>query len=284
MTTSTSTIDIVDDDPSFRSALGNLLSAVGYDVALYESAAQFMSRWPIRNSVCILLDVEMPDFDGLRLQGRLAEIGSLAPIIFVSGQADIPTAVRAMKAGADDFLTKPVLKEPLLAAIERALARARAARERHEWTSRRRSLYATLTPREQEVFSLLVQGKPHKQIAFEIGASERTVKLHRHNLMLKCQVQSIAELTLIAERLGMLSRGGGPAAGAQPREVQGGNNPGSVIVKTDPWSAPGSAVSSAIVKLDDSPADPEAQADAFRLGREERLEYPLGAHGAKAFA
>ena len=213
MAQSVSTIHVVDDDRSFREAIGNLLSAYGYDVELHESAAQFLTKLPIRNSACILLDVEMPDLDGPNVQGRLAEIGSLTPIIFVSGRADVPTAVRTLKAGADDFLTKPVLKEPLLAAIERALARYRVLLDQHEWTSRRRSLYASLTPREQEVFAHLVRGKPHKQIAFEIGASERTVKLHRHNLMQKCQAQSIAELTLIAERLGMLPTGDSLKAG-----------------------------------------------------------------------
>ena len=213
------TIHIVDDDPSFRGAIGNLLSAVGFDVALYELATQFLSTWPIRNLVCILLDVEMPDLDGPRLQKRLAELGSLAPIIFISGKGDIPIAVRALQAGADDFLTKPVFKDSLLAAIERALARSRVVAEQHEWTARRRSLFATLTPREREVFALLVQGKPHKRIAFEIGASERTVKLHRHNLMLKCQVQSIAELTLIAERLGMLSSAAGVVPALQSKRV-----------------------------------------------------------------
>lgn len=204
VTTPAATIHIVDDNSSFRGAIGNLLSACGYVVALHDSAAQLLARLPLRGAACILLDVEMPDFDGPQLQARLAEIGSLTPIIFISGRADIQTAVQAMKAGADDFLVKPVLKEPLLAAIERGLARQTAWLEQQAWTSRRRALYATLTPREQEVFALLVKGKPHKQIAYEIGASERTVKLHRHNLMIKCQVQSIAELTLIAERLGML--------------------------------------------------------------------------------
>jgi FixJ family two-component response regulator len=212
MTKSASTIYVVDDDPSFRAAIGNLLSACGYDVQLYESAAHFLPKLPIRAAACILLDVEMPDYDGPQLQARLAEVGSLTPIIFISGRADISIAVRAMKAGADDFLTKPVLKAPLLAAVERALVRSEALIEQHEWISRRRALYATLTPREQEVFALLVQGKPHKQVAFEIGASERTVKLHRHNLMLKCQARSIAELALIAERLGMLATGERPEA------------------------------------------------------------------------
>jgi len=142
--------------------------------------------------------------DGPQLQARLAELGHRLPIVFLTGHGDIPTSVQAIKAGAEDFLTKPVRKDKLLQVIERALAHGAHIRaENHRLTSLR-LLVARLTPRERDVFDLLVRGKPHKQIAYALGTTERTIKMHRHNLMQKCRVQSLADLSVIAERIGLL--------------------------------------------------------------------------------
>ena len=197
-------IHIVDDDASFRTAMGELLNACGYQVALYESASQLLKTPLGREPACILLDVQMAGLSGPQLQDRLAELGCRLPIVFISGHGDIPTTVQTIKAGAEDFLTKPVSKEKLLPAIERALVRYEKMREQEGRITDLRSRLAQLTPREHEVFELLVRGKPHKQIAFALNVSERTVKAHRHNIMEKFHVQSLAELAVIAERLQLL--------------------------------------------------------------------------------
>lgn len=197
-------IHIVDDDASFRKAIGDLLSASGYRVALYESATQLLKTPPGGQPACILLDVQMADVSGPQLQDRLAAIGCRLPIVFITGHGDIPTTVHAIKAGADDFLTKPVPKEKLLSVVESALRRSSEIVEQDDRIAILRSLQSQLTPREQEVFALLVRGKPHKQIAYALGVSERTVKAHRHNVMQKFRIQSIAQLAVIAERLGLL--------------------------------------------------------------------------------
>jgi FixJ family two-component response regulator len=202
-------IHIVDDDASFRGATGDLLSACGYRVSLYESANQLLETPPSGEPACILLDVQMAGLSGPQLQDHLAALGCRLPIVFITGHGDIPTTVQTIKAGAEDFLTKPVLKEKLLEVIERALGRYQAIREQDGRIAALRSLFSRLTPREREVFGLLVRGKLHKQIAYALGTSERTVKLHRHNVMQKFQVRSLAELAVIAERLGLLPVPGG---------------------------------------------------------------------------
>ena len=183
MTTLPTMVHVVDDDASFRSALGELLSACGYGVALYDSAEQLLKTLPGGDPGCILLDVQMAGLSGPQLQDRLAELGCRLPIVFVTGHGDIPTTVQTIKAGAEDFLTKPVLKEKLLQAIGRALIRHEQMREQDTRIAALCSLLSRLTPREHEVFMLLVRGKPHKQIAYVLGTSERTVKMHRHNVM-----------------------------------------------------------------------------------------------------
>jgi RNA polymerase sigma factor (sigma-70 family) len=198
-------IHVVDDDSSFRSAVAGLLNAAGYDVALYETSQQFLERRPTRMSDCILLDVQMPDLSGLQLQDRLSKLGNRLPIVFLSGHADVPTSVRAIKAGAEDFLTKPVIKEQLLETIRRALDHAEEERARSEQTDALLSRVASLTPRERQVFALVVRGMLNKQIAHELGTSERTVKAHRQMVMQKCGVRSVAELVMIAERTGILT-------------------------------------------------------------------------------
>jgi FixJ family two-component response regulator len=198
-------VHVIDDDASFRTAVERRLKFAGYDVETYSSAQQLLDRFPEAEAPgCILLDVQMPGLNGLELQSRLIERGSILPIVFVTGYADTPATVRAIKAGAEDFLTKPASSEQLIDAIERALARYRSSRhQRNELNSLRR-LVATLTPRERQVFNLIVRGKINKQIAYELGTTERTVKAHRHQVMEKMQVHSLAELVSNAERLGML--------------------------------------------------------------------------------
>lgn len=202
-------IHIVDDDVSFRTAVGELLSACGYRVALYELAEQLLKTPLSGEPACILLDVHMAGVSGPQLQDHLSELGCRLPIVFVTGQVDIPTTVQTIKAGAEDFLTKPLLKERLLEVVVRALVRYEEMQEQDNRIAALRSHFSRLTPREQEVFDLLVRGKPHKQIAYALGTSERTVKMHRHNVLQKFQVQSLAELAVIAERLGLLSVPGG---------------------------------------------------------------------------
>jgi len=196
---------VVDDDASFRTAVERRLKLAGYDVETYSSAQQLLDRLPVaENPGCILLDVQMPGLNGLDLQSRLTERGSILPIVFVTGYADTPSTVRAIKAGAEDVLTKPTSSALLIDAIERALARYESARYQQSELDSLRGLVATLTPRERQVFCLIVRGKINKQIAHELGTTERTVKAHRHQVMEKMQVDSLAELVSNAERLGML--------------------------------------------------------------------------------
>lgn len=204
MSESSPIIHVVDDDKSFRSAIGELLSACGYKVSLYETATKLLESPFSGGPACILLDLQMAGLNGVQLQDRLSELGCRLPIVFISAYGDIPTTVHTIKAGAEDFLTKPVTKERLLETIQRALARYEAMQAQDDRISLLRSLFAQLTPREREVFDLLVRGRPHKQISYELDISERTVKLHRHQLIQKLRVRSLAELAVIAERLGLL--------------------------------------------------------------------------------
>ena len=204
MNKSVAAIHIVDDDRSFRSAIGELLSACGYKISLYETAKELLASSLNGGPACILLDVQMAGLSGPQLQEQLSSLGCRLPIIFISGHGDIPTTVQTIKAGAEDFLTKPVTKDRLLEVVERALTRHQAIQEQDDKLSALRALYTGLTARERDVFFLLVKGKPHKQIAYELGISDRTVKLHRHQIVQKLQVRSLAELALIAERLGLL--------------------------------------------------------------------------------
>ena len=198
-------VHVIDDDASFRTAIERRLKLAGYDVETYASAQQLLDRLPgAERPGCILLDVQMPGLNGLDLQSRLIERGSILPIVFVTGYADTPTTVRAIKAGAEDFLTKPASSALLIDAIERAMARYESAHHQRNELDSLRGLVATLTPRERQVFDLIVRGKINKQIAHELGTTERTVKAHRHQVMEKMQVHSLAELVSIAERLGML--------------------------------------------------------------------------------
>jgi len=211
MTAAAPIIHVVDDDKLFRTAVARLLRAAGYQVALYESGDRLLASSPVAEPGCILLDVRMAGLDGLELQQRLSEQQCILPIVFLTGHGDIPTTVQAIKGGAEDLLSKPVSKRTLLDAVEGALARYRERRDRRDRIDDLRALIATLTPREHEVFALVARGKLNKQIAFELGTSERTVKAHRHALMAKLKVQSLAEAVAIAARLGLLA----PSAGGK---------------------------------------------------------------------
>ena len=198
-------VHIVDDDASFRTAIERRLKHAGYEVATYASAQHLLDRLP-NESVpsCLLLDVRIPELSGPELQERLSELGSTLPIIFLTGHTDIPATVRAIKAGADDFLTKPVSSDDLLQAIERAIAHHEVTRGLKSKLDVVRAHISKLTPREREVFELVIRGKTNKQVAIVLGATERTIKAHRHRVMEKMQVQSLAELVSLAERAGIL--------------------------------------------------------------------------------
>jgi RNA polymerase sigma factor (sigma-70 family) len=198
------TVHIVDDDVSFRTAIERRLKKAGYEVATYHSAQQFLARLPDENDRgCILLDVRIPELSGPELQEKLGKLGSTLPIVFLSGYADVSTTVKTIKAGAEDFLTKPVSSEQLLGAIEKAMTHQEAVRGLKQKLDVLRAQLGTLTPRERQVFDRVVQGKINKQIAQQLGATERTIKAHRHRVMEKMKVQSLAELVSIAERLGI---------------------------------------------------------------------------------
>jgi RNA polymerase sigma factor (sigma-70 family) len=198
-------VHIVDDDASFRTAIERRLKKAGYEVATYPSAQHLLDCLPSENeSGCILLDVRIPGLSGPELQARLRELGSTLPIVFLTGYAEVQTTVRAIKAGAEDVLTKPVSSEELFGAIERALAHHRVTLSQRSKLDVVRAHIAKLTPREREVFDLVIRGKTNKQVGNVLGTTERTIKAHRHRVMEKLQVQSLAELVSLAERAGIL--------------------------------------------------------------------------------
>ena len=202
-------VHVVDDDASFRAAMERRLKKAGYEVATYPSAKHLLDRLPDGGDLgCILLDVRIPGLSGPELQSRLNELSSTLPIIFVTGYPHVPTTVRTIKAGAEDFLTKPVSSEELLRAIERALARHEVTRDWKVRLDLARALIGKLTPREREVFELIVGGQSNKQAARSLGCTERTIKAHRGRVMEKTQVQSLAELVSLAERVGVMSGNG----------------------------------------------------------------------------
>jgi FixJ family two-component response regulator len=195
-------IYLVDDDPSFLRALSRLLQAAGYQVEAFASAEQFLSRRRSEVPGCVVLDLQIPGPGGLGLQEALAQAEEPLPVVFLTGHADVPSSVRAMKQGAVDFLTKPVQGDELLAAVEQALARGAAARERRHHQRQWRARYESLTQRERDVFALVVHGLPNKQIADVLGTCERTIKAHRGQVMHKMGVQSPAELGRAVQWLG----------------------------------------------------------------------------------
>lgn len=203
------TVYVVDDDASIRESLSSLIRAEGLAVEVFASPLDFLERDKLNEFSCVVLDVRMPGLDGLGLQEKLAERGREIPIIFITGHGDVPLAVRAMKAGAIDFLNKPFRDTDLLAAINQALSRVSAhSHERRELADLRR-LFDTLTPREKQIMLNVAQGKPNKLIAYDLSVSESTVKVHRHNLMAKMHLKSVAELALVIQRLSARESGQG---------------------------------------------------------------------------
>ena len=194
-------IHVVDDDVSVRKALSRLLNAAGYEVRAYSSAGDFALAAREKSRGCVLLDLQMPGPSGLDLQQVLAREENPLPIIFLTGHGDIPQSVRAMKAGAMDFLTKPIDSQILLAAVRTALARDRASQTTQEQKRELQDRFETLTPREREVFHLVVSGKLNKQIAAELKMAERTVKAHRAQVMVKMRATSLAELVHFDDRM-----------------------------------------------------------------------------------
>jgi FixJ family two-component response regulator len=201
VTQAPATIHIVDDDESLRTALMRLLRAAGYAVRTYASAGDFLLNKPANAPGCVVLDVRMPGPSGFELQEAIAKLDESLPIIFLTGHGDIPMSVRAIKAGAVDFLTKPVRKETLLQAVRTALAGSAERCATRELLHSLRSRYESLTPREREVFEQVASGKLNKQIAGELGTCERTVKAHRAHVMEKMQLTSVAELVHAADQL-----------------------------------------------------------------------------------
>lgn len=195
------TIHVVDDDESFHMAVSRLLRAAGYEVRNYTDVGHFLLTDFNCAPGCILLDVRMPGVNGLDLQEALAMRTETLPVIFLSGYADVPSTVRAMKAGAIDFLTKPVERKALLNAVNNAVAQDANERASREQLRRWRAYHDTLTAREREVFNRVIGGKMNKEIANELSAAERTVKAHRAQVMKKMHAGSIAELVHIADRL-----------------------------------------------------------------------------------
>ena len=194
------TVFVVDDYAPARRSISRLLHAAGFVVAVFASAEEFLEQYDPGVWGCLVLDVAMPAINGLELQHILAKAGSLLPIIFLTGEGDIPKSVQAMKHGATDFLTKPVNDEDLIAAVRMAIEKHRALRREQAELSEIRTRLSTLTPREREVLEHVVAGKLNKQIASELGTVEQTVKAHRAHVMEKMKMKSVAELVRLVER------------------------------------------------------------------------------------
>jgi FixJ family two-component response regulator len=198
-----STVFVVDDDASMRAALASLLRSVGIRVMPFASASQFLEASKPDDPSCLVLDVRLPGLSGLELQEELTREGVHIPVIFLTGHGDIPMSVRAIKAGAVEFLTKPVRDQDLLDAIQSALRGEQVRRDEERRFEALRQRYGTLTPRERDVFAFVVSGRLNKQIAAELGTSEVTTKVHRSHVMRKMHAESVADLVRMASRLGI---------------------------------------------------------------------------------
>lgn len=196
------TVFVVDDDEAVRDSLASLLEAAGHTVETFASARAFLDAHASRQSGCLVVDIRMPDMDGLTLQERLAAEGARLPVIVVTGHGDVPLAVRAMKAGALDFIEKPFMEDAILQSVARALALAQSASVEENAAAGIAERLAGLTPREREVFDRLMAGKPNKVIAYELAISPRTVETHRARVMDKMQAQSLSHLVRMALQAG----------------------------------------------------------------------------------
>jgi FixJ family two-component response regulator len=197
------TVFVIDDDPPVLKSVSRLLRAVGFTVATFGSSRAFLEGYEPANPGCLLLDVNMPDMNGLELQRALADKGGEMPIVFLTGHGDIPMSVKAMRQGALDFLTKPADEAALVCAIQAALEQARSTLAARQERADIRGRLETLTPREREVLEHVVSGKLNKQIAADLGTVEKTIKVHRARVMEKMRVESLAELVRLAEHVGV---------------------------------------------------------------------------------
>jgi FixJ family two-component response regulator len=195
------TVFIIDDDRGMRQSIQDLVESVGLRAESFATGGEFLKRKPTNDPSCLVLDVRLPQMSGLDFQRQLAEAGMQIPIIFVTAHGDVPMSVRALKSGAVEFLTKPFRDQDLLDAIQQALQRDRAERDRQAEIHDLQERYGALTAREQQVMALVVSGMLNKQIASEIGASEATVKIHRGNVMHKMQAGSVVDLVRMADKL-----------------------------------------------------------------------------------
>ncbi len=203
---SSAVIAIVDDDDWVRDGLERLIRSLGWKAETFASAQEFLARHGAEEPSCLVLDLQLPGLSGLDLQKRMAEVGLEIPIVFLTGHGDIPASVQAMKAGAVEFLTKPVDEQKLLQAIQEAIERNRRTRQQHAGVRELRERYDSLTAREQEVLQQVVSGLLNKQIAAELNITEFTVKFHRGHIMRKMRAESLADLVRMAENLGIRSR------------------------------------------------------------------------------
>lgn len=197
------TVYLVDDNPSVRKALTRLLKSAGYNVIAFASAREFLDHPSDERPACLVLDIRMPGLTGIDLQRELNSAKMILPIVFITGHGDVPTSVRAMKAGAVDFLSKPVKDTDLLKAIEQALERAVREHTHRDEIDDIQNRIDTLTPRERQVLEYIVSGALNKQVAFELGTVEKTIKVHRARVMEKMGVKSLAELVRLTERAGI---------------------------------------------------------------------------------
>ncbi|HEX8265626.1 MAG TPA: response regulator transcription factor [Pyrinomonadaceae bacterium] len=205
MNEETPIIYVVDDDESVRESLDSLIRSIGMRAAVFASATEFLKAKRFDAPGCLILDVRLPGLSGLDLQGELNREGVSVPIIFVTGHGDIPMTVRAMKAGAVEFLTKPFREQDLLDAIGQAVKRDRERRKTNNELNELRTHFAQLTPREKEVMELVAAGMLNKQIAYKLGTSEVTIKVHRSQVMQKMKADSVADLVRMSERLGIFA-------------------------------------------------------------------------------